>query len=73
MPAELARKAWPSFVWSQFGFAVQSIIHMRESAARARLRGQLVAIRDLPHFIAKRQYRSTLHLPGQLSLDGWLS
>jgi GT2 family glycosyltransferase len=55
MPANLVRRAWPMLVWSQFGFAVQSLLHLRETAARARLRGQLAALRELPRFIGKRR------------------
>lgn len=55
MPARLARRYWPQLLASQLGFAAQSLRHLREPAARARLRGQLAALRKLPHFLAKRR------------------
>lgn len=55
MPAHLARRHWPDLLRSQLGFTLQSLRHLREPAARARLRGQLSALRHLPQFIAKRR------------------
>jgi GT2 family glycosyltransferase len=55
MPAPLARRYWPRLLASQLGFSLQSLRHLREAAARARLRGQLAALRALPRFLAKRQ------------------
>jgi GT2 family glycosyltransferase len=54
MPAPLARRHWPALLASQLGFALQSLRHLREPAARARLRGQLAALRALPRFWRKR-------------------
>jgi GT2 family glycosyltransferase len=54
MPAPLARRHWPALIASQLGFALQSLRHVREPAARARLRGQLAALRELPKFLRKR-------------------
>jgi GT2 family glycosyltransferase len=55
MPAPLVRRHWPQLLASQFGFALNSLRHWREPAARARLRGQLAALRALPHFWGKRR------------------
>jgi GT2 family glycosyltransferase len=55
MPDHMARRYWPALLRSQLGFVIQSLRHLREPAARARLRGQLAALRNLPHFLAKRQ------------------
>jgi GT2 family glycosyltransferase len=55
MPAPLARRHWPDLLRSQLGFVMQSLGHLREPAARARLRGQLAALRSLPRFLAKRR------------------
>jgi GT2 family glycosyltransferase len=55
MPARQARRYWPALLRSQAGFAMQSLRHLREPAARARLRGQIAALRSLPKFIAKRR------------------
>lgn len=57
MPAPLARRHWRALLASQLGFALHSLRHIREPAARARLRGQLAALRGLPRFLAKRAAR----------------
>ncbi len=54
MPAPLARRYWPQLLRSQLGFALHSLWHIREPAARARLRGQMAALRALPLFLRKR-------------------
>lgn len=55
MPGPLARRHWPRLVRSQLTFTLDSLRHIREPAARARLRGQLAALRALPRFLRKRQ------------------
>ena len=55
MPGHLARHHWPALLRSQLRFALHSLRHLREPAARARLRGQLAALRSMPRFLAKRQ------------------
>lgn len=55
MPGPLARRHWPRLLRSQLGFALASLLHGREPAARARLRGQLAALRALPRFVQKRR------------------
>jgi GT2 family glycosyltransferase len=55
MPGRLARRHWPDLLRSQLGFTFQSLRHVREPAARARLRGQLAGLRSLPRFLAKRR------------------
>ncbi|EFO79782.1 glycosyl transferase family protein [Oscillochloris trichoides DG-6] len=55
MPQRLIRRHWTDFVRSQLSFTLQSLRHIREPAARARLRGQLAGLRQLPHFLAKRK------------------
>jgi GT2 family glycosyltransferase len=54
MPHALVRRYWPAMLRAQLGFALQSLWHIREPAARARLQGQLAGIRALPQFIRKR-------------------
>jgi GT2 family glycosyltransferase len=54
MPGALARRYLPGLIRAQLGFALDSLWHIREPAARARLRGQLAGLRALPHFIRKR-------------------
>ncbi|HMQ32124.1 MAG TPA: glycosyltransferase family 2 protein [Chloroflexaceae bacterium] len=55
MPGPLARRHWPRLLASQLGFTLSSLRHGREPAARARLRGQLAALRALPLFWRKRR------------------
>ncbi len=55
MPTPLARRYWPALLASQVRFALHSLRHIREPAARARLRGQVAALRALPLFLRKRR------------------
>ncbi|NTW00279.1 MAG: glycosyltransferase family 2 protein [Oscillochloris sp.] len=55
MPGNLIRRHWTNLLRSQLGFTLHSLRHLREPAARARLRGQMAALRSLPQFLAKRQ------------------
>lgn len=54
MPAALLRRYWPRILARQLGFAVHALLHLREPAARARLRGQLAGLRALPAAWRKR-------------------
>lgn len=54
MPTRMAQRYWPALLASQLGFALHSLRHVREPAARARLKGQLDALRALPTFLRKR-------------------
>jgi GT2 family glycosyltransferase len=54
MPSDLMRRYWPALIASQLRFALHSLRHIREPAARARLRGQLAGLRALPHFWSRR-------------------
>ncbi len=54
MPPGLMRRYWPALIASQLRFALHSLRHIREPAARARLRGQLAGLRALPHFWSRR-------------------
>ncbi len=55
MPASIIRRYWPHFVLAQLRITVEAFQHVRGAAARARLRGQLRGLRDLPVFIRKRR------------------
>lgn len=57
MPAALAWRFWPALLRSQLGYTFESLWHIRESAARARLRGQLAGLWALPRFLGKRAHR----------------
>jgi GT2 family glycosyltransferase len=67
MPTPLVRRHWPRLLASQLGFALSALRHVREPAARARLRGQFTALRDLPAFVARRR-----PAPGDADLAAWL-
>jgi GT2 family glycosyltransferase len=54
MPLELIRRYWPALIASQLRFVLHSLRHIREPAARARLRGQLAGLRALPSFWSRR-------------------
>jgi GT2 family glycosyltransferase len=57
IPGPLARRSWPALLRAQLGFTLESIWHIREEAARARLRGQLAGLAALPKFLRKRMRR----------------
>src|SRR4051794_19752756 len=57
MPGPLMRRYWPAMLRAQLGFALHTLLHIREPAAQARLRGQLAALPALPHFLRKRSRR----------------
>ncbi|MCG8351129.1 MAG: glycosyltransferase family 2 protein [Chloroflexales bacterium] len=54
MPPPLVRRYWIWLLLSQLGLALHSLWHIREPAARARLRGQGAALYALPRFLSKR-------------------
>jgi GT2 family glycosyltransferase len=54
MPASMLRKKWWQIAVAQLSFAKQSLVHFREPAARARLRGQLSALSQLKLMLQKR-------------------
>jgi GT2 family glycosyltransferase len=54
MPRRLLLRYWPAMLRAQLGFALHSLYHIREPAARARLRGQWASVTALPHFLRKR-------------------
>ncbi|MCL4534402.1 MAG: glycosyltransferase family 2 protein [Bacteroidetes bacterium] len=55
VPTRLLVRHWPAIFGAQLRFTAQSLAHFREPAARARLRGQIAAIKHLPAFLAKRR------------------
>ncbi|HZG65542.1 MAG TPA: glycosyltransferase family 2 protein [Herpetosiphonaceae bacterium] len=57
MPARLIRRHLTSFVIFQLGTALDALRHITGAAARARLRGQVAGMRDLPRFLRKRRER----------------
>jgi GT2 family glycosyltransferase len=67
MPGLLVRRYWPAMLRAQLGFVLHALLHIREPAARARLRGQLAALRALPHFLHKRSRRRLAAAAPQLA------
>jgi hypothetical protein len=53
LPAQ-TRHSWLPMLGTQLRFALHSLWHIREPAARARLRGQAAALKALPLFLRKR-------------------
>lgn len=54
LPGSLLVRHWPAILAVQLGFLWQSLHHLREPAARARLAGQLAGLRVLPRMWSKR-------------------
>lgn len=55
MPGPLLRRVWPRIVLAQLRIAVESLRHVREPAARAKLRGQIAGLRELPRLLGERR------------------
>jgi GT2 family glycosyltransferase len=55
MPGPLLRRVWPRIVLAQLGIAAESMWHIREPAARAKLRGQIDGLRELPRLLDERR------------------
>jgi GT2 family glycosyltransferase len=55
MPGPLLRRVWPRVLLAQLRIAAESLWHVREPAARARLRGQLDGLRELPGLCSQRR------------------
>jgi hypothetical protein len=52
---------------AQIGYVLESVWHIREPAARARLRGQFDSLRALPRFLRKRAHRFSSTAAPQLA------
>lgn len=55
MPATAISKYFFVFLKQQLRITIDAMRHIRGAAARARLRGQIAGLRDLPRFIGKRR------------------
>ena len=55
MPGEILRRYWPRIVLRQLRYAAGSLWRFREPSARARLRGQLAGLGQLPKMRVKRK------------------
>lgn len=59
VPGPILRRYWPRMLATQLGLAARALRHAREPAARARLRGQLRALADLPVLLRARRRTQT--------------
>ncbi|MDO8688394.1 MAG: glycosyltransferase family 2 protein [Dehalococcoidia bacterium] len=55
IPGSMLRRYWHRILGAQVGYAVHSLRHSREPAARARLKGQVSALLQLPSMLRKRR------------------
>jgi GT2 family glycosyltransferase len=55
MPGPLLKRIWPRIVAAQVRIAAESLWHIREPAARAKLRGQWDGLRELPGLLGERR------------------
>jgi GT2 family glycosyltransferase len=55
MPAKAIARYFFAFFKQQLRITLDALRHIRGAAARARLRGQIAGLRDLPRFLAKRR------------------
>ena len=55
MPGPLLVRVWPRILGAQIRMAAEAVRHVREAAARARLRGQLAGLLELPRLLGERR------------------
>jgi len=55
MPGPLLGRVWPRIVAAQLRIAAESLWHIREPAARAKLRGQFDGLCELPRLLGERR------------------
>ena len=55
LPATLIRRYWPQMLAAQWRFTRESLRHIREPAARARLRGQCAIVPMIPALLHQRR------------------
>jgi GT2 family glycosyltransferase len=71
MPGALVWRFLPALLRSQIGFTFESLRHVREEAARARLRGQAASLWSLPRFLRKRARRFSATAAPRLAASLW--
>ncbi|MBU1879069.1 MAG: glycosyltransferase family 2 protein, partial [Chloroflexi bacterium] len=55
VPGFVWRRHWPRILGAQLRHAWESVRHLGEPAARARLRGQLAALARIPRWLRQRR------------------
>ncbi|MBI4506618.1 MAG: glycosyltransferase family 2 protein, partial [Chloroflexi bacterium] len=73
LPAETWRRHGPRIVAAQLALAAHALWHAREPAARARLRGQLDALRELPDVLRQRAAVGRRARIAPADLERWLA
>lgn len=73
MPGPLLRRHWPRMLWAQLRLMAQALSHIREPAARARLRGQGRALLDLPAVLRQRRRIQATSRVDPATLEGHLT
>ena len=72
LPRSVQRRAWPALLRSELGFALHSLWHVCEHAARARLCGQWAGLRALPRFFQKNKDSRTKNKELNIGLFSFL-
>lgn len=54
VPGGIIHRHWRRMLAAQLAYAGESLVHIRESAARARLRGQIAGVLQVPKMLRKR-------------------
>lgn len=73
MPGSLLRRYWHRILGAQAGYALHSLRHSREPAARARLKGQASAVLQLPKMLRKRRAIQSSRQVSESYLDSILT
>ncbi|MCX6024024.1 MAG: hypothetical protein NTZ05_20295 [Chloroflexi bacterium] len=72
IPDTLLRRHWWSIVRGQLRFTAEALWHIREPAARARLRGQAAALPMLPLMLRKRRAIQSARRVSDAHIEGLL-
>ena len=73
LPGEIIRRHWRCILGAQLRLAGGAVWHLRERAARARLRGQLAALVGLPRTLRKRRAAQARHRVSAADLEAMLT
>ena len=73
MPGGLLRRYWPRIVKAQLRYLAESLWHIREPAARARLVGQFASLRQIRLMLRKRRLIQTARCVSDRDIDAMLS
>lgn len=72
-PRALWKKHWCAILGAQFAITREAVKHWRGDAARARLRGQMAGIWNLPYYLQKRKAVQVLKRIGESDLEKFLA